>query len=59
MQEVKRMVAYLSLIVAIIGLIMYFVASNPKVQRVGEILLFTGTLAFFLIVGSRMVDILR
>jgi len=53
------MVAYLSLIVAIIGLIMYFVASNPKVQRVGEILLFTGTLAFFLIVGSRMVDILR
>jgi hypothetical protein len=39
----------LPLIVAILGLILYFVPANPKITRVGEILFFAGTLAFLLL----------
>jgi hypothetical protein len=42
------MIIYLSLLFAIVGLIMYFIASNPKVQRVGEIMLAAGLLAFLI-----------
>jgi hypothetical protein len=39
---------YLSLLVALIGLIMFALATNPKLVRIGEILLFTGALAFLI-----------
>jgi hypothetical protein len=46
--EKKIMWIYLSLLVALIGLIMFALATNPKLVRIGEILLFTGTLAFLI-----------
>ena len=38
----------LSVLVAIVGLLMYFLAANPKVEEVGRIMLFSGLLAFLL-----------
>lgn len=38
----------LPLLICVIGLIMYFVASNPKVQEIGRIMFWTGLLAFLL-----------
>lgn len=45
------MLIYLSLLVAIIGLLMYALSANPKVVRIGEIMFFDGLLAF-LITGA-------
>jgi hypothetical protein len=42
------MIIYLPLLVAIIGLLMYVLAANPKVVEIGRILFWTGTLAFLL-----------
>jgi Na+/phosphate symporter len=42
------MTIYLSLLVALIGLILYFIATNPKVQELGRICFFSGLLAFLL-----------
>ena len=42
------MVIYLSLLMAVIGLLMYFLAANPKLQEVGRICLFAGLLAFLM-----------
>lgn len=39
-------------IVAIAGLILYFAATNPKVQRVGEIMFFCGLIATMLLSES-------
>ena len=48
-------IAYLPVLAAIIGLLLYFVSTNAKVQRVGEILFFAGTLAFLLTSGGTTV----
>jgi len=37
---------FLSLVVAIIGALMYLICKNPKLARIGEILFFAGALAF-------------
>lgn len=42
------MIILLPLLIAVIGLIMYFIAGNPKVVEVGRIMLWTGLLAFLL-----------
>ena len=42
------MSVYLSLLVAIIGLIVYLMAEKPKPVEVGRILFWTGVLAFLL-----------
>ena len=42
------MIIILPLLVAVIGLLMYVLASNPKVTEIGRILFWTGTLAFLL-----------
>jgi Na+/phosphate symporter len=42
------MVVAVPLIIAIIGLIMYFIAGNTKVQEIGRIMFWTGLLAFML-----------
>lgn len=36
------------LLVSVIGLLMYILAGNPKVQEVGRIMFWTGLLAFLL-----------
>lgn len=42
------MLIVLPLLVAVIGLLMYVLASNPKVVEVGRIMFWTGLLAFLL-----------
>jgi len=42
------MVIYLSLLVALIGLLMYAFAANPKLQEIGRVSFFAGLLAFLL-----------
>jgi hypothetical protein len=41
-------IIYLSLLVALIGLLMYAFAANPKLSEVGRIAFFAGLLAFLL-----------
>ena len=53
------MSGFLSLIVAILGLVVYFVATNPKVAEVGRICFWTGTLAFLLANGGAVVGLFR
>jgi Na+/phosphate symporter len=50
---------YLSLLVAVVGLLMYFVASNAKVSEVGRILFFSGAFVFLLQVQPHVVSALR
>ena len=52
------MSGFLSLIVAVIGLVIYFVATNAKVNEVGRIMFWTGLLAFLIANGSAMVGLL-
>jgi Na+/phosphate symporter len=42
------MIIYLSLLVALVGLLMYVLSANPKVSEIGRIMLFCGLLAFLL-----------
>jgi len=48
------MLIYLSLLVAVVGCLVYALASNGKVAEIGRIALFSGLLAFLLEAG-RMV----
>jgi hypothetical protein len=38
----------LSIIIAVVGLLMYALAGNPKIVEVGRIMFWTGLLAFLL-----------
>jgi hypothetical protein len=38
----------IAIIVAVVGLIMYVLATNPKITEVGRIMFWTGLLAFLL-----------
>jgi hypothetical protein len=42
------MTIVLTLLIALIGLLMYVLASNPKVAEIGRIMFWTGLLAFLL-----------
>jgi Na+/phosphate symporter len=42
------MIIWLSLLVAVVGVLMYALCVNPKLQRIGEIGFFAGLLAFLL-----------
>ncbi len=52
------MTIYLSLLVALIGLVMYL-APYPKLSRIGEICFAAGLLAFLLQVSPHAVALLR
>ena len=45
------MLIYLSLLVCVIGLLVYILSANPKVSECGRIMFFSGLLAF-LITGA-------
>lgn len=45
------MLIYLSLLVCIVGLLMYALSANPKIVEIGKIMFFCGLLAF-LITGA-------
>jgi Na+/phosphate symporter len=52
------MIIYLSLLVALVGVLMYALSANPKLSEIGRILFFAGSLAFLLNV-ERIVPLLR
>ena len=37
----------------VLGVVLYFASSNPKIQRVGEMLLFAGILTLVLVTAFR------
>ena len=45
----------LSLLVAVVGVLMYALATNPKVQEMGRIAFFAGLLAFLMVGGDAVV----
>lgn len=52
------MQGFLSLIVALIGLVIYFVATHAKVSECGRVMFWTGLLAFLIANGSATVGLL-
>jgi len=50
---------YLPLIVALIGVLMYALCANPKLQEIGRLMFFAGLLAFLLVGGKEMVSVLH
>jgi len=51
------MIILITLLVALIGLLMYTYSANPKLQEVGRILFFNGTLVTLLEVGPATVSL--
>ena len=54
----ETMTIFLSLLVALIGLLCYVLASNPKVQELGRIAWGCGLLAFLMKVAEPLINIL-
>ncbi len=51
------LIAYIPLLVAIIGVLVWVLASNGKLQRMGEHMFWTGTLVTLLTAASHTVKI--
>jgi Na+/phosphate symporter len=49
---------WIVVLIALAGLVIYAMASNPKAQRVGEILFFCGTLATCLALAGKVTRLL-
>lgn len=47
------MTAYITVLVALAGLLIYVLASNPKLVRIGEILLFSGVLSTCIMIANQ------
>jgi hypothetical protein len=54
------MIIYLSLLVALVGVLMYALSANPKLQEIGRISYFAGLLAFLIeVAGGHALSIVR
>jgi hypothetical protein len=53
------MVIYLSLLVALAGVLLYALSANPKMVEIGKIMFWTGLLAFLLRMTGPSIGILR
>jgi Na+/phosphate symporter len=53
------MVIYLSLLIALIGVLAFALCVNPKLQEIGRIMFFCGLLAFLLVAAGPAVSLLR
>lgn len=54
------MVIYVSLLVALVGILAYALSTNPKVVEIGRISYFAGLLAFLLVIaGGHVLPVLR
>lgn len=53
------MIIYLELLVALIGLVMYLIAKDGKVQEIGRIMFFSGLFAFMLNGGAALISVLH
>jgi hypothetical protein len=56
--EGRPVIIYLSLLVAIIGLLAYALSNNPKVAEIGRISYGCGLLAFLLMLSAHPVSLL-
>jgi Na+/phosphate symporter len=54
------MIIYLSLLVAIVGVLMYALSTNPKLQEIGRISYFAGLLCFLLeVAGGHALSVIK
>ena len=53
------MIIYVSLLVALIGVLMYALAANPKLVEIGRIAFAFGLLAFLLRISKAIVPVIR
>ena len=53
------MIIYLSLLVSLVGVLMYALCVNPKLQEIGRIAFFCGLLAFLLGTASGHIAVLH
>jgi hypothetical protein len=53
------MIIFLPLLVAVIGLLVYALSANPKVQELGRIAYFCGLFVFLLQAGGHLVSMFR
>lgn len=53
------MVIYLSLLVAVIGVLMYALSEAAKVVEIGRLAFFAGLLAFLIRMTPQMLDLLK
>jgi hypothetical protein len=52
------MIIAVSLLVAVVGVLMYALSVNPKLQEIGRLSYWVGLLAFLLRVGPEMANLL-
>ncbi len=52
-------IAYVPLFVALLGLLLYALASNAKVQECGRLMFFAGMLVFLFTVSGKTIRFLR
>lgn len=52
------MIVFLSLLVALVGMLMYILAGNPKIQELGRIMFAAGMFAFLFVGGEQVVTLL-
>jgi Na+/phosphate symporter len=52
------MVILLPLLIALVGVLMYALSANPKLQEIGRIMFFSGLLAFLLQAGPNAISLL-
>jgi Na+/phosphate symporter len=52
------MIIYLSLLVALIGVLTYALSTNPKLVEIGRIAFFAGLLAFLLVGAEKMMSVI-
>jgi SpoU rRNA methylase family enzyme len=52
------MVVYLSLLVAVVGVLMYALSSNPKLQEIGRLSYGCGLLSFLLTGAEKLISLL-
>lgn len=53
------MEGYISILIAVLGLVVYFVSNNAKVAEAGRIAYAMGLLAFLLQIGQATVSLFR
>jgi len=53
------MIIGLTLLVALIGVLMYALCANPKLQEIGRIMFFCGLLAFLLGSAGELIKLVR
>lgn len=53
------MIVYFPLLVAVIGVLLYALATNGKIQEIGRISFGCGLLAFLFQIGNHSVNLLR